>query len=175
MPIVGEFHGKFWRARANQPPPPGTASPTWQYPRVQRAIYFGSLFGGLQGVYDRAVWAWAIVRRLWRLTPEQTAVLERVLGALEGPHWPEAQQAVRTCATTPGFHAPEQWVEYGRALKANKGQAQNVFRHVKAVSALRTIGDGPAAISNPDAHLVVELAYQGFAAMGRPDRRVVTH
>lgn len=173
MPVVGEFHGKFWRARANPIQAPGPAT-AWQYPRVQAAIILGSLFGVLHVVYERAVWCWTFLRLIWSFDADQRAVLERVIGAVTHPKWEQAKAAVASCATSPKFHQPEQWVEYGRALKANVGQAQNVFRHVKVVHALRGLQDGAAPISNPEAHLLAELAYQAFASIDRR-RKVVTH
>lgn len=113
--------------------------------------------------------------RLDRLDDEQRSVVTRVLEAIEGPWWEPARAAVRTCATTPKFHQPEQWTAYSRAIKANIGQAQNVFRHLKAVSELRSLADGEAAISNPAAHLVIELAYQGMAALPSRPRQIVNH
>ena len=194
MPTVGSFHAKFWSARANPLPEP-TTTLTHQYPRVQSVILVASFFGALQPAWDQCVWYWRLAKRLWHwqapqnqdrleqwiarleeLDPEQHAVLERVVAALQSPVWHEAQDAVRAVATSPKFHQPEQWVEYGRTLKANIGQAQNVFRHLKAVSALRELRDTPVArMSNPDAHLLIELAYQGMAATARPDRRVIAH
>lgn len=194
MPVVGEFHAKYWKARANPIVAAGTTV-NWMYPLVQSvtgASSMGSLFGALQPVWEQVVWYWTLAQRLWHwraptnqlrleiwiarleaLDSEQHAVLERVVTALQHPRWSEAKHAVRVVATSPKFHQPEQWVEYGRALKANRGQAQNVFRHIKAVSALRDLTDGPATLSNPEAHLLIELAYQGMAAAGRPDRAVV--
>lgn len=140
---------------------------------------------------DHLRWYWRLATRLWqwrapqnrqrlevwidrleRLDVEEGAVLERVIQAMACPQWADAQARVRVCATTPKFHQPEQWLAYSRAIKANGGQAQNVFRHLKVVQELQAAHPG---LSNPDAHLLAELAYQGFAAMGRPDRTVVTH
>jgi hypothetical protein len=174
MPVIGEFHGKFWRSRANPVVAAGT-SVTWMYPQVQSVVTsMGSLFGALQPLYERAVWCWTFLRLIWSFDAEQRAVLERVVQAVTHPKWDQAKAAVASCATSPKFHQPEQWVEYGRALKANVGQAQNVFRHVKVVHALRGLQDGAATISNPDAHLLAELAYQAFARVDRR-RKVVTH
>lgn len=237
MPVIGEFHSKFWKAQGNAPAPPGVAGTIFQYPLVQSVIVSGSLFGALQALWDRTAWIVATVRALWAirhldqqrelrdairraqagqlvipqpvvirettikhvdvpvevpvdrpvevqtvwsrrigaLTEDRQVVVARVLDALESEKWAEAQAAVQTCATTPKFHQPEQWVEYGRAIKANKGQAQNVFRHLKVVQAIRGLDDGPAPISNPEAHLLAELAYQAFSAVGRKNRKRVTH
>lgn len=102
---------------------------------------------------------------------EQRAVFRRVAAAVSSRYWGEALGHVRACATSPKFHQPEQWVEYSRALKANIGQAQNVFRHIKVVHALKA---AHPEMSNPDAHLFAELAYQGMTHTGRP-ARIVDH
>ena len=81
-------------------------------------------------------------------------------------------RSVRVCATTPKFHHSDQWVAYGRAIRANAGQAQNVFRHLKVVQTLQM---AHPELSNPDAHLMAELAYQGMAVQGRRERRVIDH
>lgn len=167
MPVVGEFHRKYWRARTNTPIPPGVSN-TWSYPAWQRtSIAVGSLFGGLQEwaarLWAELQWCYRVVQQVRALDQEQRVVLGRVIATLNHPRWPETQMWVRECATTPKFHRPENWVEYGRALKADAGQAQNVFRHVKIVHALRKHRD----MTNPDAHLLAELAYQGMAFKDR--------
>lgn len=205
MPTIGPFHGRYWKARANTPPPAGTGGNTPMYKEWQSTIQrsltlsmavwwvpmpasistsLGRLGRRLIGLYriGRRLWQWygtaehlgpdQWTPRLDRLDLEQLAVLERVIAAFDSPGWGSARLAVRQCATTPKFHQPEQWIAYSRAIKANPGQAQNVFRHLKAVSDLRSLDDGPAAVSNPEAHLLVELAYQGMAALGRANRTV---
>lgn len=188
MPVVGEFHGKFWRARANTPAPVGASSP-WMYPPTQAGVITLSLvvcgvpLEALRPIWAQLRWYWRLAKRLWHwraqqnqekletwiarleeLEPEQLVVVERVVASVQGPYWADARTKVRACATTPKFHRPEQWVEYGRALKANAGQAQNVFRHIKVVHELRA---QHPEMTNPEAHLITELAYHGFAAMRR--------
>ena len=198
MPTIGGFHAKFWKARANVPPPPGTAT-GWMYPGVQSVVtmhmaVFGVPFDLLRPFWAQLRWSWGLVRRLWHwrapaqrarlalwiarletLDEPQQLALERAVAVITSSAWASARLAVQACATTPKFHQPEQWVAYGRAIKANPGQAQNVYRHLKAVQDVRGLSDGEAPLSNPDAHLVVELAYQAFAAIGRPERKVVAH
>lgn len=119
-------------------------------------------------------WLWAVIRQLgvMRLTVEQLAVLERAVTLMQGPEWADAQQAVQVCATTPKFHQVSQWLEYGRAIKADGGQAQNVYRHVKVVQALKA---AHPSLTNPEAHLLAELAYHGFARIDRRTVQIVTH
>ncbi len=95
------------------------------------------------------------------LDVQQRAVVDRVVTAITSPEWGDCLDRVRACATTPRFHRAEEWVPYSRALKANAGQAQNVFRHIKVVHEL---SDAHPTLTNPEKHLLAELAYQGFAA-----------
>lgn len=189
MPTVGSFHRFYWKSRPNVPAAPGVAV-SWIYPQVQSVqasmsmgmAIWGVPFDAVRPIWRQVRWLVEIARRLWywrspstqeqletwiarieALTPEQALVLDRVCEALSGPYWDVARREVLACATSPKFHQPEQWVAYSRALKANAGQAQNVFRHVKVVHALRE----KYPVSNPEAHLVTELAYQGLAARGR--------
>lgn len=169
MPTIGPFHQIFWRSKANAPPPPPGASPAWMYPGIQSVTGASSMmfaFGVPLG------WIWAVLQWIWTwrvparyllqhgLDEEQRAVVDRVVSELLSPQWQDARERVRTCATSPKFHKPEQWTEYSRAVKADAGHAQNVWRHMKVVLGLR--GAHPD-LSNPDAHLLAELAYQGFA------------
>lgn len=167
MPVVGEFHRKYWRARNNAITPPGVSN-TWSYPAWQRtSIAVGSLFGGLQDwgawLIAEVRWCWTVLQQLRALDQAQRVVLGRVIATVRHPYWTETQMWVAECATSPKFHRPEAWVEYGRALKADMGQAQNVFRHIKVVHALKKHPD----LSNPDAHLLAELGYQAFAFKDR--------
>ena len=105
-------------------------------------------------------------RRLAGFTAEQRPVLERVTAALEHPAWPDAQQAVRSVATTLGFSNQEAWLPYSRALKADPGQSENVFRHLKAVHEVKvSLAARGHPLSNPLVNLLIELGYQGFDAM----------
>lgn len=195
MPVIGSFHGKYWRARPVGGPGPGAARDPGMYPQVQSVVTMMSVVGwvpppaaigdSLRRMGRRLVCLYRIGVRLWRwyawaehvrpgqwqvvldgLEMEQLAVLERVVETLKSPQWEEARRLVRACATTPKFHQAAQWVDYSRALKRDSGQAQNVFRHIRVVHELREAHP----ISNPEAHLLTELAYQGMAAVGRVDR-----
>lgn len=194
MPTIGVFHAKFWRARANLPAAPGTTV-GWMYPQVQAAVLMCALpwsipWAALGPVRHQVRWLWSLVKRLWwvrsvaqqadidewivrvqNMGDEQRAVLERVYGLFAGAAWPVARDEVRACATSPKFHQPEQWVGYSRAVKSNPGQAQNIWRHMKVVFAIQAA----TGASNTDAHLLAELAYQGMAAQGRPERVIVHH
>lgn len=200
MPVVGSFHGQYWKARANASPPPGGSGRNL-YPTWQASVIVGMFawWEAVAPIWDQLRWSWRLTRLLWwwrdpadraRLEawiacPDdppsvaidlvdavEPAILHRVREAMRRPEWPEAQAAVRACATTPKFHHSDQWVAYGRAIRANAGQAQNVFRHLKVVQALQA---AHPELSNPEAHLMAELAYQQFAAEGRPERRLIDH
>jgi hypothetical protein len=97
------------------------------------------------------------LRRIRRWTPDQACILMRVMMALESPDFAAAQRAVRDTATTLGFNRPEAWIPYSRARKASPRQAENVFRHLRVTTSL------PDTLSNPERHLLAELAYHGFA------------
>ena len=179
MPTIGGFHAKFWKTRANGAGPGGTAA-RWMYPQWQASIitmsasFVGGCVEALWALWARLQWTWRLHRRLQvsRLTDAQLAVLERAVTLMQSPFWANAEQAVQVCATTPKFHQSQQWVEYSRALKANAGQAQNVFRHIKVV---RDLVAAHPALTNPEAHFLAELAYQGFARIERRDVKIVHH
>lgn len=195
MPVIGSFHAKFWKARANAALPPGAAV-SWIYPQVQSVIIMSTAIWCLPldilgPVWAQLRWFWMLARRLWSwrhvaqqdalerwlgrietMTPEQLAVCERVAVVVDGPFWELARAEVRACAMSPKFHQPEHWVSYSRIVKSNAGQAQNIWRHMRVVQAMQS---SDASLSNPEAHLLAELAYQGLAVMGRPGRVLVHH
>ena len=190
MPVIGEFHSKFWRARANAPAAAGTHT-TWMYPAWQSSVIVGSfaVWAAVRPVWDQVRWLWRVAVSLWWCRqPACQAELEawiaqqqrggdrlltRVQAVRAHEAWPAAQAAVRDCAMTPKFHSADQWVAYSRAIKANTGQAQNVFRHLKVVQTLQA---AYPTLSNPDAHLLAELAYQDMvAAPPRRPRVVIDH
>lgn len=178
MPTIGTFHRQYWRQRANTPPPPGTGirSPRSLTPVLSaqgvHSVVFGPPLDLIRAWWIRLrnIWVWG--SRYADLPDDHRAVLERVVAVMALAQWDEARQAVQACATSPSFHDPSQWVDYSRAVKGNIGQAQNVFRHLRVVQELTTAHPG---LTNPDAHLLAELAYQAHAQLGRPDRRIVNH
>jgi len=174
MPVIGEHHTRYWALSdtiAPMPPGPGNPGyPLWQ--SGPNTVILGALFGGMVPWFER-LWAalcwWARWgRRLYRLDTEQRLVMQRVVCAMEMPHYRVAQTAVRGTATTLGFNRPEAWIHLGRHLKSNPAHAENTYRHLEA---FRRVKDSIPAIgstlTNPALHLTVELAYQGFAARGR--------
>ena len=196
MPTVGSFHRFFWKGRPNAVVPPGVGQtsmyPQWQSTVTAMAVTFWPPFTVLRPYWQQVRWLWGLVYRLWSwrdpqqhvrleqwvarvevLTPLELQVLDRVVAVLRGPWWEEAQARVAVCAHTPKMEGHEQWLAYSRALKSNPGQAQNVYRHVRVVHELHDASQH--ALTNPEAHLLAELAYQAYAVLGRPDRRLVMH
>lgn len=184
MPTIGPFHRFYWKARANPIVPPGVSN-NWSYPAWQSVIntMHTSIVGlPLTGAVWRAVTSIMAKKqpdplavRLACLDLEQRLVLERVLTALESPEWPKAQAAVREAAAVPKGHQPSAWLECSRSIKENVGQAVSLWRHLKAVSAIKPLTDAPSPLSDADARLVVELAYHAFTAAGRPNRKILEH
>lgn len=176
MPVVGEYHAFFWKGRANQAQAANVHQ--WQYPHWQSTVTLmmagfwldlGPLMRWVRrcGRYLRTIWR----LQPWTLSGEQMAVLDHTLAVVTGPAFPLAQAQVRTCAHLANFSRPEEWLEFGRALKSNHGQAQNVWRHYWAVRAVQQAQD----IRTADAHLAVELAYHGYAATAKDTAQIVTN
>ena len=87
MPTGGSFHTKFWKARANIPPPPGTAT-GWMYPGVQSVVTMHMALWGppldvLSAIWARLLWWLRLGRRLWALSPLQRDGLLAALERLE--------------------------------------------------------------------------------------------
>jgi hypothetical protein len=129
----------------------------------------GSLFGGLAGW--AALW-WARLRTCYRLavrlvpmTHQQRAVIWRCVDLVESPAFPVAVQAVKRTATTLAFNRPESWSLLKAELKSSPGNAENTFRHLNTVNVLR-LNYTSSTLSNPTAHLLVELAYHGYTLRG---------
>lgn len=165
-PTVGSFHPFYWNG-VSQGPPAGAGLvggyPLWQTSAVTLGCGFGGMSPWWERLMDRLRWSWIICRRTLRFDREQRAIVLATLDSLEHPAFPLARQAVRQTATTLGFTRPEAWKELSRELKGSAGHAENAFRHLEACRLVRAnlLGE---PISNPRCHLVVELAYQGFAA-----------
>jgi hypothetical protein len=136
------------------------------------SIVIGAIFGGLtpwcERIWAALVWWLRWGRRLYRLDDEQRLVVQRVVCALDTPHYRVAQTAVRGTATTIGFNRPEAWLHLGRHIKGHPGHAENTYRHLEAFRRVKaSIPEIGSTLTNPALHLTVELAYQGFAAKGR--------
>lgn len=176
MPLPGLAHTFYWENSGGQAPPAPVGT-TGGYHQWQRGVIVGSLFGGLTpwmerleariaAWWDRTRWVGKTIYRVARLRGEQRAALLRTLTALEDPAFPLALGAVRKTATTLGFNRPGAWKQLGDALKKSPGNAENTFRHLNAVHLLQeNVLD--RTLTNPEAHVLIELAYQGFSATER--------
>lgn len=167
----------YWNVSSSQVTPPADAF-RGGYPLWQSAV-IGMAGGVLQVWYERLI-AWGrrwrasrqVAKRYRRATPEHRRILDRVLRALESPAYPVAREAVHTTAKTLGFASHEAWLPYSRMIKADPGRAENVYRHLRACELTRealrssTCANPASTLTNPETHLVVELAYTGFAVKG---------
>lgn len=169
MPVVGEFHGAYWSASDTSAPVVVTTR-TAGYPAWQGSVVLGFGFGGAANLWarwmDAVRWLWRLFRLTRRFDAEQRAALGRAAGALNHSGYPQARLAVRRTATTLGFNRPESWKELSRELKGNANNAENAFRHLEACR-LTKLNCISSTLTNPELHLLVELAYQGFAWQGR--------
>lgn len=169
MPVISWAHSKYWRARANPvvaPPPSLGGYPAWQSSVV------GSLFGSLQGLWERARYALRWGLAAWRgdwllgqwdaLSVDQQRAVRSAIVVLQHPAWPVAQAAVHETAHTLGFNEHQAWAQVGQAVKGHTGWAENMWRHLKALDVLQA---HPA--TNPERNLLIELAYHEYAASGR--------
>ena len=171
MPLVGEFHAQYWALSDTliTGARPRGGYLVWQ--AAPTTVVIGVGFGGLTPWVERA-WAWVTwwigaTWRVRRLDVEQRAVLTRVIGNLTRPQYRIAQCAVRGTATTLGFNRPEAWLLLGRALKASPGAAENTYRHLESCEQVSQMArEMGSTLTNPDLHLLVELAYHGFAVQG---------
>lgn len=177
----GWAHNFYWVDQSTVVAPPvvskGGGYPMWQAGPISVA---GSLFGGLQGLWDRFMWWFQLYIRLKSWHPEQVhaaldrwetssqapdGVVERVHALLNHSAYPSAQAAVRRTATTLGFNRPDAWQGLSRQMKSSPGRAENVYRHLQACEWTRE--GSPSTLTNPECNLLVELAYHDFAAKGR--------
>lgn len=89
------------------------------------------------------------------------AALGRAVQTYRHPAWPLATAAVRQTATTLGFNRPEAWIPLNRMLKHDTRSRENLFRHLEACRIVRA-NLVTSTLSNPDLHLLVELAYHRY-------------
>lgn len=142
------------------------------YPVWQAGVIAPSLFGIFAAWFEtrwaQLQWWWRLYQRIKGLRTEQRAVVLRAMDFVEHPSYPLAQQAVRTTAQTLGFNQPQAWVKLSHTLKDHRGWAENSWRHLNACHLLNEASRAQGStLTNPDLNGLVELAYQGFAYMGR--------
>ncbi len=168
MPTFLLFHKQYWEFTGGPSAPVATRRPG--YPTWQASVITPSLFGIVGAWLDvwmaRLKWWWQFAPRLHRLTADQRHLLLHVLTHVESPGYFAARQAVRDTAVILEFNKPDAWTMLKHGLRADPGEAENCFRHLEAIRRLRETG---ASYTNPQAHLLTELAYQDFAL--HPRRR----
>lgn len=170
MPVQSWAHSQYWTSQSTVVEPIVPHEGAVGYPMWQSGVIMGSLWGGALAYgaqwWDRLRVLWTLSRRMWTMDDEQRQVVYRCLDVVDSPGYPVARMAVRRCATTLGFNRNEAWAPLKDQLKQDHGQAENTFRHLHTVNLLRQ-NYLNSTLSNPQAHLLVELAYQGFAIKGR--------
>lgn len=185
MPTTGAFHAQFWDARAQTPAAVADRRdylyPKWQS-NMQRSYTLSMAIWAVPGdaLYPFKLWlrrawgAWVRFYRLkpWTLSGEQLAVLDHVTALVTSAPYETARREVRACAVLERFNRPEQMVDYSRALRADARQTQNTYRHLRALHGVRALEPD---LGRPDANLLVELAYHGFALTGRDHARHIEH
>lgn len=151
--------------------PPTLADSGGGYPRWQASVIaVGTFPGQLQVLWERVIAWW---HRLWRArpapvaTPAAPGVMAHVAALRAHPAYPIALTAVAETATTLGFNRPEAWQGLSRQMKASPGRAENTYRHLRACELVRN--QTPSTLTNPDCHLLVELAYHEWAGRTRGD------
>lgn len=167
MPTFLSFHTHYWEFSDTATTPialPGAGG----YPTWQSTVIAPSLLGMLGAWIDtwmiRLKWWKGFAPKVHRLNGERRAVLEHVLATLDAAEYGRARTAVRETSQILGFNKPDAWVTLKGALKDSPGQSENVMRHLEAMRRLRGMG---STLTNPQAHLVTELAYLGFTKAPR--------
>lgn len=167
MPVVGEFHTFYWENSDTNVTPILTPPPLGGYPTWQSVVTVGSGFGGLEPFYTQAVdavkWFWTLFRRSRRMDRRGRAAVLRTIDAVQHPAYPLAYAAVKQTATTLGFNRPDRWTELSRGLKRDPGTTENMYRHLEACRLLKA-NLLTSSLTNPETNLIVELAYQAYAA-----------
>lgn len=136
--------------------------PLWQASNFSVGIGIGGILPLWEALCDWCSWFWTLFRRSLKYDRERRRAVIKTLNALEHPAFPLAQQSVRRTAVTLGFNRPEAWKELSRSLKSSPGHAENAFRHLEACRLTRA-NLISSTLTNPQANLIVELAYQCWA------------
>jgi hypothetical protein len=163
VPLVGEFHEKFWNLSDTVVPPVHIGRggyPGWQAGSICPSL-FGMLGAWIDARWELLKWHWRLAKRVHKLSREQKKVLFITLDLMESDAYVAAQKAVRATAVTLGFNRPEAWKQYSHAIKASPGRAENIFRHIRACELTREAMH--STMTNPPLNLVTELAYHGWA------------
>lgn len=167
MPTILLFHTNYWEFSDTNVTPTLVTKPG--YPGWQASVVTPSLFGIIGAWIDvwmeRLRWWRVFAPKVHRLTAERRAVLVHVVDLLGSEEYTSARKAVRATSKILGFNKPDAWTHLKRELKDSPGQAENVMRHLEALRILKR--DHASTLTNPIAHLVTELAYDGFTKYPR--------
>lgn len=140
--------------------------PGWQITVI--ASLFGAIGDQIRAAVGKWRWIWSLVTRIRGLDLDRQLLVLRALDMVEHRTFDVAQSAVRQTATTRGFTQPEAWKGLSHALKRDRGQAENTFRHLNTVELLQNGARAAGStLTNPELHFLSELAYQSFAIKGR--------
>jgi hypothetical protein len=167
-PIVGSFHTFYWENSDTTVAVVAKGRggyPTWQ--SAPASLVLGTLFGGLEPVYEatvlRVTWAWRLWRAIVRMGKEDRRTVQKVVASILDPRYVHATRAVKMTAVKPGMDGPLAWRSLAHDLKTHSRWAENSWRHLDACASadamLRAEG---STITNPDRALFVELAYQSY-------------
>lgn len=166
------FHESYWGVTGSSTTPAAGPAPARQYPQWQivpllhGADALGVAWLTLVGAWRGLTW---FLRLWWQtrfLDRGRRAALLRTLAMLRHVEYPLARKSVKKTALTLGFNRPEAWVDLNRLMKANPGETQNLYRHAEACRLLH-VNAVSSTLTHPDAHLMIELAYQDYAAVRR--------
>jgi len=187
MPVLSIGHSKFWKQRSNPVQAAGPVQGVGNYPAWQSSVIVcASLLGGLQLLWERVAYAcrWCLLAWRWSKEPrrveallgvsgeawatlsaDQRRAMTQALRIVRSPLFPAAQAMVFNTSRAERFHEHQAWNAVSTSLAAaGQGHAENIWRHLHAVEAFRVLHP---EMSNPDRHLLIELAYHEFAASGR--------
>lgn len=160
-------HSFYFNNSSTEAAPTPSPVTVKHYPAWQPTVMMGSGFGVVIGLcLEWLRCAYWVIQRFYRLDPEQRAVVLTTMDALNHAAYPIARSAVKKTATTLGFNRPEAWKELSRELKSDPGKAENAFRHLEACRLVRA-NLLESTVTNPELHLITELAYHAFASKAK--------
>lgn len=169
MPSFLLFHEQYWDVLSTHnvfiPPPPSKAGyPTWQATVIAPSL-FGMIGAWLDTKLAQFRWWKAFYHRITALSKAKRSLLLHTLTTIESPHYAHAFTAVQQTSQILGFNKPDAWIHLKRELKDQLGESENVMRHLEAVKRMKLVSG--STFTNPQAHFLVELAYQGRSILPR--------
>ena len=140
MPLVGEYHRQFWRARANPvaAPVPGKGGyPAWQA-SVCSMMAILPPFDALQPLWITWCWLWRVVRSLWRCPVELRDDVDQWIG----------------------------WVLYTERDRRNRTAEWDVRLASCTTPQLTVLTKAVETVSSPDFHVALEAVRQTATTLG---------